>query len=67
MRGPGRRWPTSSGQLKILELRDRARTALGNRFDIKAFHDAVLRNGRLPLVLLDEQVDTYIAEVRRRE
>jgi len=41
--------------------------ALGGRFDIKAFHQAVLRNGRLPLDLLEEQVDAYIAEARGRE
>ena len=64
---PGQALAYKLGQMKILELRDRARTALGDRFDIKAFHDAVLRNGRLPLVLLDEQVEAYIAEVRKRE
>lgn len=54
------------GQLKILELRDRAQKALGARFDLRTFHDAVLRNGTLPLDLLEEEVDAYIAEARRR-
>jgi uncharacterized protein (DUF885 family) len=54
------------GQLKILELRDRAEKALGGRFDLREFHDVVLRNGTIPLDLLEEQVDTYITEVRRR-
>jgi uncharacterized protein (DUF885 family) len=64
---PGQALAYKLGQLKIVELRDRAQKALGNRFDIKAFHEAVLRNGRLPLDLLEEEVDTYIAEARRRE
>jgi len=64
---PGQALAYKLGQLKILELRERAQKALGGRFDIKAFHQAVLRNGRLPLDLLEEQVDTYIAEARGRE
>jgi uncharacterized protein (DUF885 family) len=55
------------GQLKILELRDRAQKALGARFDLRTFHDAVLRNGTLPLDLLEEEVDRYIAEARKAE
>jgi uncharacterized protein (DUF885 family) len=49
------------GQLKILELRDRAKTALGPKFDIKAFHDEVLDSGALPLDFLEQRVDTWIA------
>jgi len=64
---PGQALAYKLGQLKILELRERAQKALGGRFDIKALHQAVLRNGRLPLDLLEEQVDTYIAEARGRE
>jgi uncharacterized protein (DUF885 family) len=63
---PGQALAYKLGQLKILELRDKARAALGDRFDLKAFHDAVLRNGRLPLDLLEEQVDAYIAQARGR-
>jgi len=55
------------GQLKILELRDRAQTALGSRFDLRVFHDVVLRNGTIPLDLLEEEVDRYIAEARKAE
>jgi uncharacterized protein (DUF885 family) len=52
------------GQLKILELRDRAREALGSRFDIRDFHAVVLENGSMPLDILAEQVDAYIASKR---
>jgi uncharacterized protein (DUF885 family) len=48
------------GQLKIRELRDRAKTQLGARFDLKAFHDEILNGGPLPLDLLEERVDGWI-------
>ncbi|MES1243339.1 MAG: DUF885 domain-containing protein [Acidobacteriota bacterium] len=48
------------GQLKIRELRERAKKQLGARFDIKAFHDIVLSGGPLPLDLLEERVDGWI-------
>ena len=47
--------------MKIKELRRKAEQALGARFDIREFHDVVLRNGTLPLDLLEEQVNAYIA------
>jgi uncharacterized protein (DUF885 family) len=53
------------GQLKILELRDRARQALGTRFDIRDFHAVVLENGAVPLDILEELVDAWIARERR--
>jgi uncharacterized protein (DUF885 family) len=52
------------GQLKIRELRERARTQLGPRFDIKAFHDEILNGGPLPLDLLEERVDGWIKSQR---
>lgn len=50
-----------TGQLKILELRDRAQKALGNKFDIRAFHDEVLDAGALPLDVLGTRIDSWIS------
>ncbi len=61
MATPGQALSYKVGQLKILELRDRAKNALGPKFDIRAFHDQVLGSGSLPLVLLEEKIDAWIA------
>jgi uncharacterized protein (DUF885 family) len=61
---PGQATSYMVGQMKILMLRDRAKQALGNRFDIRDFHAAVLENGGLPLDILEQQVDAYIAAKR---
>ena len=50
------------GMLRILELREKARKAMGDKFDIRHFHDVVLKNGPLPLDMLEQFVDEYIAE-----
>jgi len=57
---PGQALAYKMGQLKIRELRERARTQLGPRFDIKAFHDEILDGGALPLDLLEARVDGWI-------
>ncbi len=57
---PGQALAYKVGQREILALRDEAKKRLGARFDIKAFHDAVLRNGAVPLPLLRQQVEAYI-------
>ena len=59
-------WPAQAlsykmGQRKILELRERAQRELGAKFDLRAFHDAVLDQGPLPLDVLEEKIDGWIA------
>lgn len=49
------------GMMKILQLREKAKTALGDNFDIRQFHSTVLKNGALPLDVLEQLVDEYIA------
>jgi uncharacterized protein (DUF885 family) len=57
---PGQACAYKVGQLKILELRERAKAALGSRFNIKDFHAVVLENGGVPLTLLEKLVDQWI-------
>ena len=59
---PGQATSYMIGRIKIMELRERARTELGNRFNIKDFHSVVLMNGILPLTVLEALVDQYIKE-----
>ncbi len=59
---PGQALAYKIGQLKILELREKAKKELGTRFDIREFHDQILGAGALPLDVLGEQIDRWIAE-----
>jgi uncharacterized protein (DUF885 family) len=58
---PGQACGYMIGKLTLLRLRDKAKAALGARFDIRKFHDAVLLSGALPLAVLEKVVDDYIA------
>ena len=64
-------WPAQAlsyklGQLKIRELRERARKELGAKFDIRTFHDEIINGGTLPLDLLEARTDKWIAEQKSR-
>ena len=59
---PGQALAYKIGQLKIMELRDKAKESLGEDFDIKTFHDHILSFGSIPLNVLEEKVDEFIIE-----
>jgi uncharacterized protein (DUF885 family) len=61
---PGQACAYKIGELKILELREKAKAALGPKFNLKDFHAVVLENGGVPLTLLEQLVDEWIARVR---
>jgi uncharacterized protein (DUF885 family) len=63
---PGQALGYKIGELKIRELRTRAETALGPKFDLRRFHDAVLGQGSVPLDVLEAQIDTWIAAEKAR-
>ncbi|HQR09976.1 MAG TPA: DUF885 domain-containing protein [Casimicrobiaceae bacterium] len=62
---PGQALAYKIGELKILELRARAETALRRRFDLRAFHDAILQHGGVTLPVLERQIDAYVKAASR--
>jgi uncharacterized protein (DUF885 family) len=61
---PGQATAYKVGMMKILDLRQKAIDSLGDRFDIRDFHDVILKNGAVPLDILERIVDDYIASVQ---
>lgn len=59
---PGQATSYKVGMMKILELREKAKSALGAKFDLRDFHDVVLKNGAVPLDILERFIDSYIAD-----
>jgi len=64
---PGQALAYKLGQLKILELREHAKQELGDKFDIRNFHDEILNGGALPLDVLDARVNGWIAEQKAKK
>ena len=58
---PGQALAYKIGQLKILTLRERAERQLGDEFDVRAFHDELLGGGALPLDILEQRMDAWLA------
>ena len=64
---PGQATAYKVGMMKILELREKAKSALGDKFDLRDFHDVVLKNGAVPLDILETLVDRYIDDKNNAE
>ena len=62
---PGQALGYKIGSLKITELRERARHELGDRFDIRAFHDEVLGAGALPMDVLEQRINDWIGRMKK--
>ena len=64
---PGQATSYKVGMIKIQQLRARAEEALGDKFDIRGFHDTILTGGAMPLSILEQRVDNWIADVMADE
>jgi uncharacterized protein (DUF885 family) len=64
---PGQATAYKVGMIRIQDLRKKAETELGDKFDIKGFHDTVLGGGALPLTLLERRVDQWIASQKAKQ
>lgn len=61
---PGQATAYMIGKLKIMELREKAKTELGEKFDYRGFHDEILKDGPVPMTLLEQKIDTWIASIK---
>jgi uncharacterized protein (DUF885 family) len=61
---PGQATAYKIGMIRIQQLREKAKTELGTKFDIRAFHDVVLDGGSVPLGVLEKKVDRWIAKTK---
>jgi len=59
---PGQAVSYKMGMMKFLELREKAKQALGERFDIRDFHDVILSSGSMPLPILERLIDEYVQQ-----
>jgi uncharacterized protein (DUF885 family) len=57
---PGQATAYMIGKLKIMELREKAKNALGDKFDYRGFHDEILKDGPVPMTLLEQKIDTWV-------
>ncbi|SNR15429.1 DUF885 domain-containing protein [Tenacibaculum jejuense] len=64
MANPGQALSYKIGQLKIRELREKAKKELGDKFDIRQFHNQVLETGCIPLALLEDKIDQWITSIK---
>jgi uncharacterized protein (DUF885 family) len=64
---PGQALAYKMGELKILELRARAERELGEQYDIRDFHDAILMTGGVPLDMLEKEIERFISRVREAD
>ncbi len=64
-------WPAQAlsykiGEIKIQELRKKAEKALGEKFDLRAFHDTIIGNGSLPIAILEEIINDWISDQKKQ-